>query len=369
MNKSMSCTFLSVALFLGASSLPAHDEFCMSEVFRNAFLIDQQGIVYDYRDVGSEMRQLGNRALPCLQLIAEQGGEALDIEGCIEGQNGCEVWAVRVLGEIGTTEARQYLVEYLEKPAPARPLIAAINMLGAMRATEHRPALLKLLKYPEPKVQAQSIVSLGALGNIEDFDAMLAATLTLPGKEFAKAVWAFVLLGDLRAEEPLAAHARTIQDPINRSVSEKRVERIRSNLVDQERILSTLRSGSGVQLYEAIQQAATREATIRHTRPALLALLEHDDPRARQETIMALAKMHPPPDVQKLLEVTLALPELYAFLAAEAFVLLAVPCAIEPLEDYVAEMKDLKLQAKFRYLVERLRRVTTAARRLEVGGG
>ena len=120
-------------------------------------------------------------------------------------------------------------------------------------------------------------------------------------------------------------------------------------------------------LYDAIQR--TRHVAMRETRPALLTVLEHDDPRARQETVLALAKMQPPPDVQKLLEVVLALPEPYAFLAAEAFVLLAVPCAIEPLEDYVAAMKDLKLQAKFRYLVERLRRVTTAARRLEEGRG
>ena len=217
-----------VAIVTAPGWLMANGDFCNSTTFREAFLAGQDAIAFDYRDVSSKLIALGNDALPCLQSIAESGGEVYGIDGCIEGPHGCELWAVRAIGQIGTREAMQFLTDYLESDRASRPLVAAINHLRIQKVTNNRAALLKLIKHRDPEVQVAALVALGAIGDPSDFEAMLDTALSLPDDYLYKGSQAFELLGDPRAIEPLARRAKLILDPIQRDAVEGRVKRLRS---------------------------------------------------------------------------------------------------------------------------------------------
>jgi len=347
-------TILAVVSCGTANVTPACEDLCTSPEFREAFLEGQLGLIIDYTSPGAQLIAMRNRALPCLQAIAEQGGDVFGIETCIEGPYGCEGWALAAIRLIGTPEARAYLVSNLDEAKEQYLLRLSIRAVGNLREATARPALMKLLKHQDPEIRTASIVSLGAIGDVADFDAMLEATLLLPDEQLYDAAHGFRILGDPRAFDALKGRVDTIEAPETRRSVEGVLNGWRSQIANQERLLETLRTGTGRSLIEGIRKV--RPPVADDIRAALLELLKHEDPLTRAESVVALGKMHRESDFDLLLRTTLALPEPYVPGAAIGLVFLNDPRAIAPLEEYASTMKNMQRQSQVRQLAERLRR-------------
>jgi len=212
---------LSALLFFVAAVASANGDLCTSPSFREAFLDGAPLAVHeDYPSLSSVLIGYGDRAIPCLKTIVAGKARALGITGCATDPETCRSWALGAIGKIGTPTAKQYLIDFLRQSENARLLKGAILSLADLRATEARPNLLPLLKHPDMKVRATAILSLGGIGNPDDFDAMLAATLSLPPQEIYTGAQGLLKLGDSRAIRPLEEHARAMTDPMGRRAIE-----------------------------------------------------------------------------------------------------------------------------------------------------
>lgn len=82
--------------------------------------------------------------------------------------------AAERLGAIGTTAARDCLLEGLTAPSVTSDrLIAALRALRIMGASEAIPAVLELLHFTTHTVQLEAIETLAVLGGVEYADALL----------------------------------------------------------------------------------------------------------------------------------------------------------------------------------------------------
>jgi len=335
-----------------APSFEVRGDFCTSPLFRKAFLEGQEGPILDHSLPSPDFIALGNEVLPCLMEIAEKGGATLGITTCLGGEYGCEGWALTAIRMIGTPEAREYLIANLDQEKPRHLIRIAIREVGILRDPAERPDLRNLLDHPDAEVRAASILSLGAIGNVDDFDVMVRASVGLPDRLLRDAANAFQILGDTRAFEALKGRVAEIEAPDTRKLVERVFEDWRSRLAQEERVLLLLRSSEGKELHKAIQQSQGRTEA---TRSALLELLTHEDPRTRAESVVAIARMQKTADFDQLLETTLTLPEPYVVVAARGLEILNDPRAIAPLEKYAGSMRTAK-RAEVMAVVDRMRR-------------
>lgn len=346
-----------VAVLSGSGPLLANCDVCTSPEFRTAFLEGQLGVIIDYTSPSPNLVAMGNQVLPCLVQIAEHGGDVLGIDTCIEGEHGCEGWALATIRMIGTPEARQYLIGNLDREKEHYQIRIAIREVGILRELGARPRLRKLLKHPDPLIRLETLVSLGAIGDRSDFDLMIETAIALPDDQLRAAANGFQILGDPRAFGPLEKRIETVADPKTRRWTASVLADWRSRIAEEERLLSILRTASGWDLYKVIQNLPSRSDKIRN---ALLDLLDHEDPRARAESVKALARFNNPPDFERLLEVTLALPCTIVLIGAQGIEQFNDARAIEPLEKYAGEMKSLARQRELIALADRIRRRTSA---------
>ena len=77
--------------------------------------------------------------------------------------------------------------------------------------------MIELLKNPHMRVRSYAVLALGVIHKPEDFDIMLAATLSLPPEEIYTGAQGLLKLGDTRAIEPLEKRAKMISDPTFRN--------------------------------------------------------------------------------------------------------------------------------------------------------
>lgn len=217
-------------LALAPSTCQASPEsdLCATPEFRAAFLANQQDIPFDYLDVSSGLIAFGDAALPCLRNIAQDDGSKYGLSGCVDEEDGCAVWAVRAMAEIGTPKAIEELSGVLQTSVRPRPILVALGQLRAAGVRKIRPEVLSLLAHNDPQVKAGAIVTLGWIGDRHDFEAMLDATLTLPDEALYRAATGLEQLRDPRAIEPLAERARTVRLPIEREQLEKRIAKMRA---------------------------------------------------------------------------------------------------------------------------------------------
>ena len=334
-------------------------DLCRSEDFRNAFVAGQDE-ASDDASPSPALVAYGNSAMPCLQGIAERGGDEFGIHGCLEGTVNCRTWALRALKAIGTLEARSYLVTYLRLATSPALRIAAIHAVGNAREVGGRGTLLGLTNNADPEVVAAAIVALGAIGDRSDFNAMYRAAVGLPDDAFFSSIQGFRLLGDPRGFRDLRARVDAIKSPDTRRVAKHLLEEAIAALEDDARVLTTLRSGKGQEVYEAIR-ASTSKSTETHA--ALMELLRSDDQLARAESVVALGRMRQAADFEVLLDATLNLSELYAPIAARGLEWLNDPRAIAPLEQYAATIIDPSRRNVLQGVIERLRRSSRADKR------
>lgn len=207
------------------STSKSSEDFCSSPGFRDAFLDGRKSI--DYPSLSPTLLGFGDRAIPCLSTIVENGPQALEITECSSEAKACQKWALGAVGKIGTPKARAYLRGFLRRATEPDLLVVAILSLGNLRDDEARPALLDLLTSPSVQVRSRAVLSLGVIGNDGDFEKMLAATLSLPQEEIYTAAQGLLKLGDPRAIEPLTRHAETISDPTFRNALESVVRNLK----------------------------------------------------------------------------------------------------------------------------------------------
>jgi len=347
-----------IAVLSGSGPLLANCDVCTSPEFRTAFLEGQHGVIIDYTSPSPDLVAMGNQVLPCLIEIAEHGGNVLGIDTCIEGEHGCEGWALATIRMIGTPEARQYLIGNLDPDKEWYQIRIAIRAVGILREPGARPGLRKLLEHDDPELRAASLGSLGAIGDRSDFDVMVKTAIALPDDQLRAAANGFRILGDPRAFGPLEKRIADIENPETRRWTESVLADWRSQIAEEKRVLSILRTGSGWDLYKTIQKLRVQSDEVRS---ALLELLEHEDARARAESVKALARFNVAPDFDKLLKVTLALPNTFVLIGAEGIEQFNDARAIEPLEKYASEMKSLARKRKLVALADRIRRRTSAS--------
>jgi len=343
---------LVVALGVGDACAKGDAEFCRSPDFRKMFLEGQQGIIIDDARPSPSLTAQGARVLPCLETIAEQGGSALGIEGCAEAS--CKSWALWSLRLIGSPDARAYLVGFLGKDATPDLLITDIQALASLREMTARPSLLRLLQHTSAEVRLRSVVALGVLGNREDFVPMLDAVKGLPVDMVAEAVHGFRALGDDRAIPALRGMQSSMRDASARTQLDGELTAWENAAGEDSNRLTTLRSGSGWDLIRAIRDVPTPATA--ETRDALLALLRHEDPHVRAESVAALGKMRQAGDFDQLLQATLALPEPYLPIAAQGLERLGDPRAVAPLEQRAGDMKNGTRKQDVLAITDRLRK-------------
>ena len=110
----------------------------------------------------------------------------------------------------------------------SRVLVTAILSLGNLRAAEARPELREMLHHRDPEVRAKSLLSLGVIGNTDDFDEMLKTTLALPPEQLYTGAQGLVKLGDPRAIGPLEDRARSLNDPTARAALDSAITQLRT---------------------------------------------------------------------------------------------------------------------------------------------
>jgi HEAT repeat protein len=183
---------------------------------------------------------------------------------------------------------------------------------------------------------------------------MIEATRSLPEGMMAEAVHGFRLLGDERAIAALRDVADSMKDGVARGRLQRELDAWRSAASENDRLLTTLRSGTGGDLIKALQ--GIQEPVAPDVRKAVLSLLDHDDPHVRAEGVVAAAKSHQQSELDEFLRITLALPEAYVPIAARGLELLNDPRAIEPLQHYAVGMKNDSRKREIVAIIDRLRR-------------
>ena len=355
-----------LALVAGGSGVvvppPTIDGVCASAEFREAFLEGQQGIIIDDARPSSALIESGSRVLPCLKSIAASGGATFGITGCAESS--CKTWALWAIRLVGDRDARSFLVQYLSTSTEPRFLITSIQAVGSLRETAGRPALLRLLHHDDPEVRVRSIVALGAIHHRQDIVAMIEATKSLPEEMMAGAVHGFRIMGAESAISTLQSVADGLQASDARVRLQRELDSWKSAIAAKERIVATLRTGTGPDLIKALREV--QEPVASDVREAVLSLLDHEDPHVRAESIVAAAKAHRSSEVEQLLQLTLALPEAYVPIAARGLELLNDPRAIEPLQRYAVGMKNDTRKRELLALVDRLRRSSGATKANQV---
>jgi hypothetical protein len=350
-----SCSRTSTA----AAGTAAAGDFCHSEEFRSAFLEGQEGIIIDYTSPGGRLLAYGDSVLSCLIQINEDGGDALSLDRCPGSTDGCRGWAHAAIRLIGTAKARHYLLQRLEQEQEPVWISKTAVALGSLREEGARPRLRELLKHDDPQVRVASLTALGAIGRRDDFEAMGSAVLDLPDEYVPKALHGFRILGDQKALSLLERRLETLRDELSRERTERALASWRSAIAADRRLVTTLRTGSGWEVITAlrsVQRWASPEI-----RAAVLELLEHEDPLIRAESVIAVGKMHVVSDFDRLLAVTLALPEPYVAGASRGLVFLNDARAIAPLEAYAAQMKNSQRQRELLERVEQIRRGTAGS--------
>jgi HEAT repeat protein len=215
-----------------------------------------------------------------------------------------------------------------------------------------------LLEHEDPEVRVMSLVSLGAIGNGADYEVMLATTLALSDEYLFDGVQGLRIFGDERALEALPPRIDEVKDLTSHAALEKVLDSWRASIAREAQILEKLRTEVGWDLYKTIQKLRIQSDEIRS---ALFELLEHEDPRARAESVMALARFNEPSDFDQLLEVTLGLPETDVVIAAQGIENFNDPRAIEPLAKYASGVRSSVQRKKLSVIVDRIRRRSTQA--------
>jgi hypothetical protein len=175
------------------------EPLCESARFLSAF---EEGRAADCpvgNTVSRRLVELGDEAVPCLSVIARDNGLSL-IPSCRKDADvdACRFWAMRGLVAIRTAESKSALVRLLNLGWTGRRLQGLLGALAATHPPESRPALLTLLESQDPHTRSWALLAVGALGNHDDFDAMVRCAKRLPADELNRAARAFEFLGDPR---------------------------------------------------------------------------------------------------------------------------------------------------------------------------
>ena len=213
--------------FLSAGPSLANGDLCTSSAFRDAF---EAGLTAaDSPIVSPRLMEFGETAIPCLEAILKSGGGNLGLAACRENARGCRDWALVVMGKIGTARAKGDLLRFLRQGKdPVLRVTAATMLARDLRVAEARPILQDLLRSENAYLRANAVLSLGWIGNRDDFDAMLEATLGLPVNQVTTGVRGLEILGDSRAIEPLEKLAATTSEGSTRAEIERTVSRLRA---------------------------------------------------------------------------------------------------------------------------------------------
>jgi hypothetical protein len=212
-----------------AAAASPNGELCTSPAFREAFLDGAPVTVHeDYTSLSPALLAYGDRAIPCLKTIVAGRAHDLGIAKCEANPAGCRSWALGAIGKIGTPTAKKYLIDFLGRSKDPHLLKGAALSLANLRADEARPALLTLLKHPDIEVRGTAVLALGVIGNRDDFDAMLAATLSLPPRGVYTGAMGLVKLGDPRAIQPLEDRLKATTDPEERRAIEDVLKQFKS---------------------------------------------------------------------------------------------------------------------------------------------
>lgn len=182
------------AVFANGGDTPT---VCTSGKFRVAFLDGLKSV--DQPAVSDTLVGFGNTVVPCLEIIAQRGGRSLTIDWCEQNDTTCRVWAMRALASIKTPAAIQALTKMLNRGWGGRQLYGLLGALATTHPVESRPGLLRLLESPDPHARSWALLAVGAVGDPEDFDAMVHCARRLPVEELNRAARAFEFLGDARA--------------------------------------------------------------------------------------------------------------------------------------------------------------------------
>ena len=348
---------LALACSAGQGTGGGASRSCKSEEFRTAFLEGQSGTI-DGASPGAALIGLGAAAVPCLIRIAELGGKASSIDGCLAETQDCRTWAMGALRRIGTPEARAFLVAQVEHAQSVELRRAAIQTVGGMREPAARPSLLISLADQDHRIRMESLLALGAIGDRLDFEAMATAVASIPDKYVATAVHAFRVMGDQRGLSVLDQRLASVSDTAARKSAQRALDEWRGAIAEDDELLRVLRSGRGQELYAAIQRSRKPSEKVR---AALLNLLKSEDGCARAESVLALGKMQVPADYELLLEASLSVPESYIISAARGLMFLGDQRAVVPLETYAAKMTNAERQRALLQIVDRLRMSPAAA--------
>jgi len=182
------------AAVAGGSDVP---DLCRGETFQRAFADGLDSM--DYLSVSKELLALGDAAVPCLDLVAHQGGTVLGISRCENNQAICRSWAVRALASLKSEAADRSLIHMLREGLSGPQLYGLLTAMASRHPAAARPSLLKLLRAPDPGVRSRALLALGAIGRKNDFDEMARCARGLPSAELSKAARAFEFLADVRA--------------------------------------------------------------------------------------------------------------------------------------------------------------------------
>lgn len=186
---------LSPCVVAGGAGTP---DLCSSPKFQTAFLEGWLN-AEDFPALSGNLLAYGDVAVPCLDEIARRGGEPLGFTQCKGRDESCRGWALRALSEIQTPKAKQSLLRMLDLGWTGQPLYGLLGAITTIRPPESRPVLLKVLESADPHARSWAMLAVGALGNKDDFDAMVRCARRLPVAELNRAARAFEFLADPRA--------------------------------------------------------------------------------------------------------------------------------------------------------------------------
>lgn len=188
----------------------AAPNLCQSEKFRTAFADGLDSI--DQPTVSHDLIALGDAVIPCLEAVAREGGRSLGLTKCETNDSVCRTWAVRALAGIKTGTAEKALVRMLNEGWSGQQLYAVLSAIVIRHPAMARAALLKTLGSPDSRARSWATLALGAVGQRDDFDAMVRCARGLPTTELARVARAFEFLGDPRAVPVLRELASTLPE-------------------------------------------------------------------------------------------------------------------------------------------------------------
>lgn len=215
-----------VAVLGWISPATANGDFCSSAVFKEAFLEGQEAV--DWPSVGRNLLKFGDRAVPCLELIARDEVQGSDIPECKAKPRKCRAWAVLALSTIGTAKAKHVLLELLDRTSEPVEIASLIGNLASNHVREAKPAIRRLLTHESPYVRARAILALGQFEDRRDVDAMIAATMSLPWGNLNQAIRGLEFTGDPRVVGTLEELAKKFPEPSVQDTIARTIERIRT---------------------------------------------------------------------------------------------------------------------------------------------